>query len=258
MLTRYPELEHRFSLQFQPVRNDCPRMFTAAQIRQYNERGYIDPVPLFEGEELRRIQRHFLQEGRDLASLSPHVRDAGVYDVVTHSRTAAYLQDLLGGSGVICHVSEFINKPPRQEKAGSHHQDATFNAMDARCAIVWLAIDDADVENGCMWFIPGSHKLGVVACNEKHYVLDPLQYGPEQPCPVKAGHAVFMSDLVMHSSPANRSETRYRPGFTATYAPADIKPYAEAERSAVLCGGTDTHGCWRPRPRPDGPALFGA
>ncbi len=263
MLTRYPDLEPVLDLNFRPVTNERPAHFTRAQIDEYNERGYITPIPLFSGDELKRIQTHFLgargpgrSEPPDLKELSLHNRDAGIYDVVTHPRTAAYLRDLLG-QNVICHISQFINKPPGMTKGGSHHQDATFNAMHAQCVIVWLALEDAAVENGCMWFVPGSHRRGVVPCDPKHYVENPLSYGREEPCEVKAGHAVFMSDLVLHSSPANRSVSRSRPALTATYAAADNKPYKNAERWAVLCSGTDVNGYWHPQPRPAGPKLFG-
>lgn len=266
MLTRYPELDSVLDLRFEPVRNDRPRAFTPPEIERFNQRGFAGPVPLFEGESLRRLQRHFREteptiqamraEAKTFVSLH-HVLP-GLYDIVTWPRTAAYLRDLLGPD-VVCHTTELVNKPPGQPPGagGRHHQDATFNAIDARCVIVWLAIEDADVENGCMWFIPGSHKRGVVDCDERHYVIDPLQYGPELPCEVKAGHGVFMSDLLMHSSPANRSKDRYRPGFTATYAAAATQPRESLNRWAVLCSGEDSHGHWQPHPRPAGAKLSG-
>ena len=107
-----------------------------------------------------------------------------------------------------------------------------------------------------MWFIPGSHKLGVVECDTSHFVVDPLRYGREIPCEVPAGHGVFMSDLLMHSSPPNRSQNRFRPGFTATYAAAAIQPHEQINRWAVQCSGTDPHRYWQPHPRPAGAKLF--
>lgn len=272
MLNKYRDLEDTLDMSYHPIANGNPQCFTAHQIAEYNERGYIEPISLFQGEELKRIHEYFIGEGNlpaDLSArfqngdivtarsgLSMHNRDAGIYDIVTHPRTVAYLKDLLG-ENIICHVSRFKSKPPRMVGSGEHHQDATFNAMNARCAIVWLAIEDADVENGCMWFVPGSHKLGVVECDEKHYVINRSKYGQEEPCEVKAGHAIFMNDLVMHSSPANRSQNRFRPALTATYVAAETEPYEDAIGTAILCSGTDIHGYWKPQPRPEGPRLFG-
>jgi non-heme Fe2+,alpha-ketoglutarate-dependent halogenase len=263
MLTRYPHLDAVLKLQFEPVRNEKPAAFTPAQIEHFNERGFAGPVPLFAGDALGRLQKFFRENEAAMKAmgaqagkfLAMHHLLPGLHDIVTWPRTVGYLRDLLGPD-VICHTSEFVNKPPQQSKGGSHHQDATFNAVDARCVIVWVAIEDADVENGCMWFIPGSHKRGVVECDASHYVLDPSQYGAEIPCEVPAGHGVFMSDLLMHSSPANRSPNRNRPGFTATYAPASTQPHEQINRWAVRCAGGDPLGYWKPHPRPEGEKWF--
>jgi non-heme Fe2+,alpha-ketoglutarate-dependent halogenase len=263
MLTRWPELDGMLDLQFQPVVNDNPKCFTREQLDHYNEHGYIKPFALFEGDELKRIQKFFANNAAVLEKrktdagtfISQHHIDRGLYDIVAHPRTVGYLRDLIGDN-IVCHVSDFISKPPNQTKGGTHHQDASFNANDARCPIVWIAIEDADVENGCMWFIPGSHKLGIQQCTEGHFVINPEQYGEEIPIEVPAGHAIFMTDLIMHSSPANRSKDRYRPALTATYAPAEIKVYENRNQWAVMCSGEDVHGYWQPHPKPQGTPLF--
>jgi len=263
MLTRYPPLDTLLNLQYQAVVNDQPQAFTQAQIDQFNENGFIEPVRLFEGDALKRMQRFFRENDARMKQMKAEAKTfislhhvlPGLYDIVAYPRTVNYLRDLMGNN-VVCHTSDFINKPPQQTKGGGHHQDATFNAMNARSFIIWLAVEDADVENGCMWFIPGSHKRGVVQCDTGHYVIDPSQYGQEIPCEVPAGYGVFMSDVLMHSSPPNRSQDRHRPGFTATYAPADVRPYEQLERWATLCSGDDIYGYWKPHARVQGQSLF--
>lgn len=254
MLTRYPDLDGVLDLNFQPVINDSPAALTATQIEQFNEQGFIAPFALFDGAELAQIQSLFRERvieinPLDVAYQSYHHQVRWLYDIIAHPRTMSYLHDLIGDN-VICYATQFINKPPQQAKGGNHHQDATFNAVDARCPIVWIAVEDADVKNGCMWFIPGTHKLGVVECDKNHFVIDPLQYGQEQPCQVPAGHCVIMSDLLMHSSPANKTKDRYRPGLTATYAPAEVKPHKDANRWAVVCSGADIYNHWQAHETP--------
>ena len=259
MLTNFPDLN--LDMTFQPVNQPTPRAFTPAQIQHYNAFGYIGPIQLFAGDQLAALQQYFVEHepeltgGKEGKFWSYHFEMAGLYDLVTHPRTAAYLQDL-AGPNIVCTVSQFINKPPNQIKEGHFHQDAAFNPMNARCPIVWLALEDADVENGCMWFIPGSHKLGLMPFAEHNWVIDPEQYQPHIPMEVKAGCALFMSDLLMHSSPPNQSTTRYRPGFTATYAPSDLKPHSDRNKWAVQCAGEDSHEYWQPHPRPTGVSPF--
>src|SRR5262245_63957398 len=123
MLTRYPTLDAVLKLQFEPVHNARPRAFSRPQIEQFNEQGFIGPIPLFSGDALLRLQRFFrendapMKELRDKAKtfISLHHLVPGLHDIVTYRRTVRYLQDLLGPN-VLCHTSEFLNKPPKQTK----------------------------------------------------------------------------------------------------------------------------------------------
>ena len=56
------------------------------------------------------------------------------------------------------------------------HQDGTFLRNDPLKLVgYWFPIDDATLENGCLWFVPGSHKK--VSPVTKHMVRNPL-YNP--------------------------------------------------------------------------------
>ena len=72
----------------------------------------------------------------------------------------AYVKDLLG-EDVIGWGSHFFCKLPGDGKRVSWHQDASYWPLTPSKAVtVWLAIDDASVENACVRFIPRSHWLG--------------------------------------------------------------------------------------------------
>src|SRR6476659_3228519 len=98
MLTRYPTLDAVLDLKYQPVENDNPRAFTRGQIAQFNEQGFVSPVQLFAGDDLRRVQGFFRENDATIqkmcadagAFLSLHHLLPGLYDLVTHPRTAAY------------------------------------------------------------------------------------------------------------------------------------------------------------------------
>ena len=96
---------------------------------------------------------------------------------------------------------------------------------------VWLAIDDAAVENACMRFIPGSHWFGhltyTLTENDDSNVLNQAVTGVERlGAPVdnelQAGEISIHSDLLVHGSEANRSARR-RCGLTLRYCPADVR-----------------------------------
>ena len=78
------------------------------------------------------------------------------------------------------------------------------------------ALDDATLENGCLHYIAGSHRWGLlpkpVIAGELHGIKDFLneqqqkQFEHPQPAPVKAGEAIFHHPLTLHGSGENKSE----------------------------------------------------
>jgi ectoine hydroxylase-related dioxygenase (phytanoyl-CoA dioxygenase family) len=77
----------------------------------------------------------------------------------------------------------------------------------------WVALDDVDVENGCMWMVPGSHTWG----NHMDFIRDnvptfdamPKEFDGRvvevKPCPVRRGEVHFHHALTWHGSPDNHS-----------------------------------------------------
>uniref|UniRef100_A0A3P8Z4W8 Phytanoyl-CoA dioxygenase domain-containing protein 1 n=1 Tax=Esox lucius TaxID=8010 RepID=A0A3P8Z4W8_ESOLU len=99
------------------------------------------------------------------------------------------------------------------------HQDATFLHTEplGRVMGVWIALEDATVDNGCLWFIPGSHNNGItrrmVRNTKDTYPLTDF-VGREAnhddelfiPTPVKKGGVVLIHGEVVHKSEPNVSE----------------------------------------------------
>ena len=248
---RYPELN--LDLTFKPVANENPQAFSREQIELYNETGYLTEVTLFEGKRLNSLARRFTEEAEECAKLNPHIKLSWVYNLVKDPALLPYLQDLMGPS-IICHISRMIDKEPGSRYQFPGHQDCAFNAMDARCVVVWMALEDAVVENGCMWFVPGSHKLGALEVTDPKENLNltdkPQNQAIEQlgkvPIELKAGKAIFFSDLVIHISPPNVTEDRSRKAFSMTFAPAGVKlhPDPRSNNSPILCCGENVEGNW--------------
>ena len=133
-----------------------------------------------------------------------------------------------------------------------------LNACDSFKA--WVALDDATVDNGCMWFCPGSHVLGALPVrdpggnlNIQDEVLDDvLQKFGKVPMEVEAGQVVFFSTLLVHQSLPNPSPDRSRPALTFDYTCAEVRPHhhPRENHAPVLCTGKDTSGLWKLLPPP--------
>lgn len=271
MKTKFPELT--LNLDFLPVSADKARQFTPRQIEQFNQQGFIKDVPLFQGERLERLQKFFLNDYDRLAGAIRNQRPADpsfmnfhhlipeLYDVVTDRGLVGRVNDLIGPN-VVCFISQFINKKPGNPRKTVWHQDSTYNGMDSRSVIVWLAVTDATVDNGCMFFIPGTHKPAGQAEFEEapatplslggHRIIDSEVRGTPVPIELKAGHAVFFSDKLMHSAGGNSTSDRTRAGFTMTFIDPDVQPQSVHNVASVICSGQDRKNNWAPhydRPR---------
>jgi ectoine hydroxylase-related dioxygenase (phytanoyl-CoA dioxygenase family) len=95
----------------------------------------------------------------------------------------------------------------------------------------WMALDDATVENGCLWVIPGSHRLGVIwpdrAHNDERFdcVVESYQfpYSDDAALPVeaKAGSIVFFNGYLLHRSMPNRAAGGFRRALVNHYMSAE-------------------------------------
>jgi phytanoyl-CoA hydroxylase len=101
------------------------------------------------------------------------------------------------------------------------HQDEDFIPTRDRSLVGgWIAMDDATIENGCLWVIPGSQKHGLLwpleAQNDNRFdCTDESQGFPYTdadaiPVEVKAGSIVFFNGYLLHRSFPNRAASGYR------------------------------------------------
>jgi len=253
-------------LRFHPSTTANPQTLTPDQIAAFNCDGYLKGIRIFSDAEIADIRRYFddllartLASGGDSYSISTaHMRYGPVYDLLTHPRIVAHVADLLG-ENVIAWGSHFFCKMPGDGKRVSWHQDSSYWPLTPSKAVtVWLAIDDADVENACMRYIPGSHLLGhltyTLSENDEANVLnqtvpDAEQLGTPIDVELRAGEASIHSDLLLHGSEANQSHRR-RCGLTLRYCPADVRAGLGWNAKGVIVRGRDDSGHWANPPRP--------
>jgi non-heme Fe2+,alpha-ketoglutarate-dependent halogenase len=254
-------------LRFHPSKVDHPQQLNLAQVTAFNRDGYLTGIQVFDQDEIADIRRYFdeilartLAAGGDSYSISTaHLRYGRVYDLLTHPRIVSYVKDLLGDD-VIGWGSHFFCKMPHDGKRVSWHQDASYWPLTPSKAVtVWLAIDDATVENACMRFIPGSHWFGhltyTLTENDDANVLNQAVAGVEQlgapfDNELTAGAISIHSDLLVHGSEANASDRR-RCGLTLRYCPADVRAELGWNAKGVILSGSDPSGHWANAPRPE-------
>ena len=254
-------------LSFRPASPEGATTLSAEQVAAYHRDGYLMPLPLFDEHQIGEYRRLFdalleavLAEGGDsLSVLDPQLEHGRMYDLMFEPRLLAYLKDLVGPN-VVCWGLHYFCKLPHDDKQVSWHQDAYYWPFEkSRTVTVWLAIDDADHDNGCMQFVASSHLHGgidhrVTREDEKNalrFTVDGVEaHGRVVDVTLQAGQVSLHSDLLLHGSGANTSDRR-RTGLTLRYIDADVGNYSDWHKNGVLVCGSDSRGLWGNPRRPE-------
>jgi hypothetical protein len=248
-------------LSFAPVNNPNPKRLTPEQIAFYNEHGYLMPFTIFEGAHAERNRAYFdylLAEVRlhrpaaDSYVLNGyHGRCKGIYELAKTQAILDIVEDIVGPN-IIAWGTHFFCKVPHDPKHIHWHQDASYWPLSpARTVTVWLAIDDADVENSCMHFLPGTHRRGHLEYKKPETpgvlwqeITNVEQYGQPVPDILKAGQISLHADMLAHGSGPNKSSRR-RCGLTIRYCPPTVEPVDRGWGSnAILCRGNCDNPLW--------------
>lgn len=244
-----------------------PSTLTLAQIEQFNRQGYLAPLTIFGPDEIDTIRSYFddllarvMSAGADQYSISSaHLTHGTAYDLLTHPRITAAVSDLLGDR-LIGWGSHFFCKLPGDGKTVAWHQDASYWPMTpSRTMTAWLAIDDADCDNACMRFIPGTHVHGHLPYRESdtqennvlNQTVDAVeQFGTPVDVELRAGQMSLHSDLLLHGSGANTSPRR-RCGLTLRYCHTEVRAHMGWNAKGIVIRGDDDGGYWANSPRPE-------
>lgn len=175
------------------------------KIRFFFEEGVVDShgkLTVEPGQALNKI-------GHALHTLDPDFKE------VTFSNNVKEVAKSLNLKNPCVVQSMVIFKPPKLGGVVNPHQDSTFLYTSPMNLVgFWIALEDADEGNGCMWFSPGSHKHGIVGRLKRKSVDGSIgtTYEGSLPevadyvaVPVKKGSLIIIHGEVVHKSGANHS-----------------------------------------------------
>jgi ectoine hydroxylase-related dioxygenase (phytanoyl-CoA dioxygenase family) len=132
---------------------------------------------------------------------------------------------LSGANGIRIWHDQALFKRPWANPTGLH-LDVPYWSFSAPDAIsIWVALDDATQDNGCLYFLPGTHKktgyrdIGITKNMKAIFTLYPeLATLEAVAAPMKAGSASFHNGLCIHGAGANMTP-RPRRAMTCAYMP---------------------------------------
>jgi hypothetical protein len=217
-------------------------MTQLADLAAFESDGYFTVHDLFSADECDAITAHVEQAAFELAlgeaddgplSYRPmmHLASPALTAVATDRRWADVVLPLLGTGDARLYWEQAVSKPPQARTELPWHQDNGYTPLvPEEYVTCWLALDDAELENGCLWVIPGSHRHGTVA---HHNGAGPFRVGHDGPdadgvaVPVARGSVLVFSSLLMHRSGPNVTDRPRR---------AWILQYCSAAAASALSG----------------------
>lgn len=211
------------------------------QLEFFEENGFLSGVPILDAGQVESLREELAElmdpahPGHELfyeyhsnESADPdtvlfhslgHWRiTPGFHDVLWHPRFVVPACQLLGGRAVRFWHDQLFCKPARHGGVVAWHQDYSYwtRTTPLQHLTCWVALDDATAENGCLQYIPGSHKWDLLEKIELAGSMDSLRelLNPEQmaqyenrvAAEVPAGSGTFHHPKMVHGSYENRSD----------------------------------------------------
>ena len=155
-----------------------------------------------------------------------------VFDRFSRSQNVKELAAALGFEDSLLLQSMYIFKQPNIGGEVTCHQDSTFLYTEPIDIVgLWFALEDATIENGCLWAIPGGHRRGLksrwVRSRDRGmefqvYDKEPWPENELVPLEVKKGSLILLHGLLPHRSFENRS-SHSRHAYTLHLIRSDAK-----------------------------------
>ena len=208
------------------------------QVAEFNEKGYVAGIQVLDEQQVEVLNselsglmkkthpahqlfhEYSSNESNDPNTVLFHALGAwrtgpGFHDVLWSPAFLAPAAQLLGGPVRFWHDQLFC-KPALHGGVVAWHQDYSYWTRTEPMSHLtcWIALDDADRDNGCLYYIPGSHRWQLLPMtgltgnmDEIMTVLTPEQKRDFQPVPIelKKGQCTFHHPLMVHGSYENRS-----------------------------------------------------
>lgn len=240
-------------------------MLTVAQLGEFEANGFLKGSVVLNEEEVEKLREelNLVMEGKTVKqpvlNHNKNKSDKGLYDDMemsvdekvvqivniwtasdlffkhaSHTTICEEIAQLCKSDTLRIWHDQVQYKPPVSGGPTGWHQDHPLWPIlqPADLVSAWVALDDAVIENGCMWMVPRSHKWG----DQQQYLASTPDFKPYHkkpellpegavveavPFEIKKGQVGYHHCLTWHGSPHNRSQLKrraiavhYMPGHT--------------------------------------------
>ena len=211
------------------------------QVEFFHEHGYVSGIKLLNDHQINQLNRELAEimdpkhpdhdlfyefhsnESTDpdrivFHSLGHWRMTPGFHDILWNPAFLMAAHQLLGEKGVRFWHDQLFCKPAKHGGVVAWHQDFSYwtRTTPMQHLTVWVGLDDVTQENGCMQYIPGSHRWGLLdkpvltgdMVGLKAFLNEEQTKQLDHPTPIemKKGFASFHHPLLVHGSFENNSD----------------------------------------------------
>ena len=240
------------------------KKLTQTQIDALYRDGFVSPVDVFTEEEAKQLRAE-LEAAEEkwpdafegAARNNTHLNIMRLDEIVHNPVILDAIEDLIGAD-ILNYGTVLFLREPNDFGLASWHQDARYMGLEPHIGITaWVALTEANNENGCMQMIPGSHgeirdhndlfdKENILTRGQE---VENVDASMTVSTALHPGQMSIHSARVIHSSQPNRSNDR-RIGFAIqSYIPPNVQQII-SPTGAQLVRGSDPFGNFEHLPRP--------
>jgi non-heme Fe2+,alpha-ketoglutarate-dependent halogenase len=240
------------------------KLLSPAQVAAYERDGFVCPVLVLSTAEAQAARAEL--EAWEAARGAPidfpeKSKSYLLFDwadqLVHHPRILGAVEDLIGPDILVYHSTLFL-KEAHSAAFVRWHQDSTYFYLAPHLHVTaWIALSDASEAAGCMRALPGSHRWGSIAHDDKPEPMNMIRRGQGiserfdaetgYALPLRTGEMSLHHTDLVHASGANDTDDR-RIGLAISYIPAHVRPTAAVQPHALCVRGQD-HGHFQPEQR---------
>jgi len=213
------------------------------QVASFHENGYLAGVQILDDQQVETLRaelalltnpkqpgnelfyEYHSNESSDASRVLFHALGAwriapGFHDILWHPAFLVPASQLLGGAVRFWHDQLFC-KPSHHGGVVAWHQDYSYwtRTQPMQHLTCWIGLDDATSDNGCLQYVPKSHRWNLLPRTDLAGNMDAIQSvlteeQKQQFKPVaielKKGQCAFHHPLLLHGSYENRTERQRR------------------------------------------------
>jgi ectoine hydroxylase-related dioxygenase (phytanoyl-CoA dioxygenase family) len=218
------------------------RKLTQDEIRKYEEDGFVVLADFFPKAEMSEMLQEIteLEQSGKLSTKKEADHQGYIFQLATltektksfasDDRILDVLEDIVY-PGISIYSSKLVSKLPFNDTVCHWHQDDAYYHKVGESSVrmsIWVPLTEATLDNGCLWVVPGSHKLGLQPFQARKdgscrlaLIEEQVDLSKAIPLEVEAGSLVLFSALLWHGSKGNQTDS-IRRAFIVSYQEATI------------------------------------